>query len=78
MPIQGIEQLALSEIPDLELGIVRGRDQVVAGGVEGDGVYRGGVGVVVLQEALGTDIEDLDFSVVGGRGEVGAVGVEFD
>ena len=59
MPVERVHILALTQVPELESSVVRGRDQVAAVGMEGDGVDTVSVCVVVLNKPLAADIPDL-------------------
>jgi hypothetical protein len=49
MPVQSVQDVALSQIPDLDCGIIGCRQQVSAIRVEGDLVNSFLVGIVVLE-----------------------------
>ena len=60
MSIETVENVSLSEIPDLDSGVSSSREEVPSVRVEGDLVDRLVGGIVVLDESLASDVPDLD------------------
>ena len=60
MAIQGVKNVSLTEIPDLDSRVGRGREKITAIGVEGDLVDGISASIVVLDGLLAADIEDLE------------------
>ena len=76
MPIQSIEDMALSEIPDLDGTVVAAGKQISSIRVESNLVYSISVGVIVLKESVGSDVPDLDGLVIGGTCNTGPIRME--
>lgn len=76
MPVECVQDVALSQVPNLNCGIVGGGEQVPAVGVEGHRVYGVLVRIVVLKKSLAADIPDLDGSVAATAGNAGTIRVE--
>ena len=70
--------MSLAQIPDLQLSIVTGREQVGAMGVEVDAVNEVIMGIIVLEEPVASIIEYLDLSVAPAATNAGAIGVELN
>lgn len=76
MAVEGVGELADAQVPSLDLAVGAGGHEELPGRVEFDVEDRIGVGVVVLDDPLGSDIVELDLLVVRARAENGGVGGE--
>ena len=76
MPVQGVEDVALPQVPDLQSRVVAARKQVAAIGMEVDLVHFRAVGIVVLDQSLASNVPDLDGAILAAAGHARAVGME--
>lgn len=78
MAVQSVQDVALSQVPNLERRIVAAGQQVSSIRMEVDLIHLSAVGVVVLDQALAPDIPNLDGSVLGAAGQACAIWMELD
>ena len=78
MPIQGVEDVPLTQIPDFQGRVVGRGEQVSAIGVEVDLVHVGAVGIVVLNQPLASDVPNFDGFVLRTTGHTSTVGMELN
>lgn len=78
MAIERVEDVALSQVPDLDSRVLGSREQVAAIRVEGNLIHVGGMGIVVLDEPLRSNVPDLNLLVLSTRGDASTVRVELN
>jgi len=76
--IESVEDVALSQIPDLESRVLGSREQVAAIRVEGNLIHISRMGIVVLDEPLRSNVPDLDLLVLSTRSNASTVWVELN